>query len=196
MNILYILLLFLIISIVIVVNLCNYKEHFNANERIVTDNRENVENSLMISNKLLADLIDDIKRTNQINGGVVGIDERIAVVIDPYINYYILKNKIEPEEYKSGIFVCVSAIRMGADKCMWNLTNKTVAYITMTDYLFLQAFIKAYRQDVKKIRIVRIEMNSFNIREKLFDYLFTYVVIGSNYMNFIKNQKYFIIKYF
>ena len=94
MNILYILLLFLIISIVIVVNLCNYKEHFNANERIVTDNRENVENSLMISNKLLADLIDDIKRTNQINGGVVGIDERIAVVIDPYINYYILKNKI------------------------------------------------------------------------------------------------------
>lgn len=192
MNILYILLLFLIILIVILVNLCNYKEHFNANERIVTDNRENVENSLMISNKLLADLIDDIKRTNRINGDVIGIDERIAVVIDPYINYYILKNKIEPEEYKSGIFVCVSAIQMGADKCIWNLSNKTVAYITMTDYLFLQAFIKAYRQDVKKIRIVRIEMNSFNIRGKLFDYLFTYVVIGSNYMNFIKNQKYFI----
>tara|TARA_B100000795_G_scaffold269969_2_gene261480 strand:- start:14673 stop:15869 length:1197 start_codon:yes stop_codon:yes gene_type:complete len=172
------------------INIWNYKEHFNVNEIIVTDNQQNVENSLIISNKLLADLIDNIVSTNRINGKIIGKDSQIAVVIDPYINYYILKNKIQPEEYKRGIFVCISTIRLGADKCMWDLKNKVVAYVTMTDYLFLQAFIKAYRQDVKKIIIVRININ--NIKDKKFDYLFTYVVIGSNYMNFLKSKQVFI----
>ena len=96
------------------------------------------------------------------------------------------------EKYEEGIFVCISTIRLGVEKCLWKLQNKSVAYVSMTDYLFIQAFIKGYRQDVNNIRLIKINPIDLKTKDKLFDYLFTYVVLDSNYMNYIKKQKYFI----
>ena len=70
-------------------------------------------------------------------------------------------------------------------------SNKVIAYIYMSDYLFIQALIKAYRQDITKIRLRKIKIDDLKMIDKQFDYLFTYVVIGSEYMKTLKYSKYF-----
>lgn len=62
----------------------------------------------------------------------------------------------------------------------------------MSDYLFIQALIKAYRQDIRKIRLRKIKLEDLKKMDKQFDYLITYVVIGSEYMEKLKYSKYFI----
>jgi hypothetical protein len=62
----------------------------------------------------------------------------------------------------------------------------------MSDYLFIQALIKAYRQDIKSIRLRKIKLEDLKRSDKQFDYLITYVVIGSEYMAILKYSKYFI----
>lgn len=62
----------------------------------------------------------------------------------------------------------------------------------MSDYLFIQALIKSYRQDITKIQLRKIKIDDLKSSDKQFDYLFTYVVIGSEYMNILKYSKYFI----
>jgi len=190
--------LFILITLYYIINnykdiICKNIENFSMNEVYVTDNQMNIFGSILIETDKLADLIDDVKKTNKIDGDIIGVkNKNITLVIDPYINNYILKNNNEVEKYDDGIFVCISTIRLGIEKCLWELKNKTVAYVSMTDYLFIQAFIKGYRQDVDKIRLIKINPIDLKTKDKLFDYLFTYVVLDSNYMNFIKEQKYFI----
>lgn len=188
------LILILIICYLIYNNNCICKniESFVTEEVYVTDNQMNVFGSILIDTDKLVDLIDSIKKTNKIDRDIIGVDKNIALAIDPYINNYIFKNNSEVEKYEEGIFVCISTIRLGVEKCLWKLQNKSVAYVSMTDYLFIQAFIKGYRQDVNNIRLIKINPIDLKTKDKLFDYLFTYVVLDSNYMNYIKKQKYFI----
>jgi hypothetical protein len=72
------------------------------------------------------------------------------------------------------------------------MRKKALAYVSMTDYLFIQAFLKAYRQDISKITLIKLSTDDLKSGSVKFDYLFTYVVIDSNYMSFLKEQKYFI----
>jgi hypothetical protein len=62
----------------------------------------------------------------------------------------------------------------------------------MSDYLFIQALIKAYRQDITRIRLRKIKLEDLKSSDKQFDYLITYVVIGSEYMALLKYSRYFI----
>ena len=62
----------------------------------------------------------------------------------------------------------------------------------MSDYLFIQALIKGYNLDINNIYIKRIKLDDLENTEKIFDYLFTYMVIGSEYMNYICNLRYYI----
>lgn len=193
MNI-YIPILIIIFLLLLYLNVtCNIIETFIGEEKLVTDNFLNVDDSINISNDKMVKLIDNIKKTNKIDKNIVGINNNIALVIDPYINYYIFNNDVSAEKYKDGIFVCLSNIRLGVEKCIWDFKNKVIAYVSMTDYLFIQALIKAYRQDIKKLTLIRVTPRDLKqTSKKLFDYMFTYVVLDSEYMNYLKNINYFI----
>ena len=138
--------------------------------------------------------IDYMKRNNRITRYILGVNtDDYKLLIDPYINKYILNNTLSNTEiYKDGIFVFLSPTRFGIEECIWNFTNKIIAYIYMSDYLFIQALIKAYRQDIRKIRLRKIKLEDLKKMDKQFDYLITYVVIGSEYMEKLKYSKYFI----
>ena len=147
-----------------------------------------------ISSDVMVKSIDYMKRNNKISRYILGVStDDYKLLIDPYINKYILNNKLSNTEvFKDGIFVCLSPTRFGIEQCIWDFTNKVVAYVYMSDYLFIQALIKAYRQDIKSIRLRKIKLEDLKRSDKQFDYLITYVVIGSEYMAILKYSKYFI----
>ena len=181
------------------------KESFANIPIIITDNLLNIqisgknisEDYFVISSKNHATIIDNIKKTNIIDKKTLGIDALpenaiIQLLIDPYINYYILNNNAENSKYKEGIFVCISNNVIRKDDCIWDLHGKVVGYIYMSDYLFIQALIKGYNLDIDRIYLKKIKPEDLNTTNKRFDYLFTYMVLNSEYMNFICNLKYYI----
>ena len=187
------------------------KEKFTSYRTVyITDNIDNLNDSDIISNSSVASTaknatfaissdimvksIDYMKRNNKISRYILGVStDDYKFLIDPYINKYILNNKLSNTEvFKDGIFVCLSPTRFGIEQCIWDFTNKVVAYVYMSDYLFIQALIKAYRQDIKSIRLRKIKLEDLKMSDKQFDYLITYVVIGSEYMAILKYSKYFI----
>ena len=147
-----------------------------------------------ISSDIMVKSIDYMKRNNKISRYILGVStDDYKLLIDPYINKYILNNKLSNTEvFKDGIFVCLSPTRFGIEQCIWDFTNKVVAYVYMSDYLFIQALIKAYRQDKTRIRLRKIKLEDLKRSDKQFDYLITYVVIGSEYMAILKYSRYFI----
>ena len=182
------------------------KEDFAVNDPIIiTDNLLNIKEAdkeistkyIIVNSKFLGRIIDNVKKTNLLNKNTIGIDEipsnaNIQLLVDPYINYYILNNKAETNNYKEGIFVCVSNNVMREEDCVWKLDGKVVAYLYMSDYLFLQALIKGYNLDSNNIYFKRIKLDDLKNPNKIFDYLFTYMVLGSEYMNYICNQRYYV----
>jgi len=187
------------------------KEKFTSYRTVyITDNIDNLNDRDIISNSSVASTaknatfaissdimvksIDYMKRNNKISRYILGVStDDYKLLIDPYINKYILNNKLSNTEvFKDGIFVCLSPTRFGIEQCIWDFTNKVVAYVYMSDYLFIQALIKAYRQDIKSIRLRKIKLEDLKMSYKQFDYLITYVVIGSEYMAMLKYSKYFI----
>jgi len=187
------------------------KEKFTSYRTVyITDNIDNLNDRDIISNSSVASAaknatfaissdimvksIDYMKRNNKISRYILGVStDDYKLLIDPYINKYILNNKLSNTEvFKDGIFVCLSPTRFGIEQCIWDFTNKVVAYVYMSDYLFIQALIKAYRQDIKSIRLRKIKLEDLKRTDKQFDYLITYVVIGSEYMAILKYSKYFI----
>jgi hypothetical protein len=180
-------------------------ENYVNNPIIITDNQLNIKevnkdisaNYLIVNSKYLVRIIDEIKKTNRLNKNTIGIntipdDANLQLLVDPYINYYILKNKADISNYKEGIFVCVSNNVIRKEDCIWDLDGKVIAYIYMSDYLFIQALIKGYNLDINNIYLKRIKIDDLENTEKTFDYLFTYMVIGSEYMNYICNLRYYI----
>ena len=187
------------------------KEKFTSYRTVyITDNIDNLNDSDIISNSSVASTaknatfaissdimvksIDYMKRNNKISRYILGVStDDYKLLIDPYINKYILNNKLSNTEvFKDGIFVCLSPTWFGIEQCIWDFANKVVAYVYMSDYLFIQALIKAYRQDIKSIRLRKIKLDDLKRTDKQFDYLITYVVIGSEYMAILKYSKYFI----
>jgi hypothetical protein len=146
------------------------KEGFVNDSIIITDNILNIkekdknlsEDYVIISSKYFATIIDNVKKTNIINKKTLGIEyvpenANIQIYIDPYINYYILNNNAENSNYKDGIFVCISNNKIRKDDCIWDLHEKVVGYICMTDYLFVQALIKGYNLDIDRIYLKKIK---------------------------------------
>ena len=199
----------------------NNKEHFISNPIIITDNllnvkdatekdatKQSVEKYIIVGSKNLATIIDNVKRTNVLNKetitdikdikGIDGTDAipsdaNIQLLIDPYINYYVLNNNATTNgTYKEGIFVCVSNSVLRKEDCIWDIEGKVIAYMSMSDYLFIQAFIKGYNLNSNNIYLKKITERDFENTEKVFDYLFTYVVLNSEYMNLIFFQRYYI----
>ena len=157
-------------------------------------NISNIKKTHIITSNTMVKTIDYMKKTNTIPKYILRVNtDDFKFLIDPYINKYILNNKVSNTNiYSDGIFVCLSPTRFGIEKCIWDFSNKVIAYIYMSDYLFIQALIKAYRQDITKIRLRKIKLEDLKMTDKQFDYLFTYVVIGSEYMKKLKYSKYFI----
>ena len=177
-------------------NVLNIKD---ANKETITGNH------IIVASDQLADIIDKVKTNNILNKNTLEpiIDPEvydalpsnanIQLLIDPYINYYVLKNKdTDVKKFKEGIFVCVSHKVLRSDDCIWDLNGKVVAYLFMSDYLFIQALLKGYNLDINDVYIKKITFADLANTEKIFDYLFTYMVIDSAYMNFICSQRYYI----
>ena len=199
-NTLLIIIILIIIFILYLLYLCMYKyeKFYNDDDYVyINDNIDNISepNKHAITSTKLIDIIDNININKNLSKEVISIDtNKFKFIIDPYISKYILNNSLIKANavYKEGIFVCLSHIRIGVEKCIWDFTGKTIAYIYMSDYLFIQAIIKAYRQDIQKIKLRKIKVTDLRFLEKQFDYLFTYVVIGSEYMNILKYSRYYI----
>ena len=185
---------------------CHNNETFVNNPIIITDNFLNVNGEgedlssgkyIIVESKYLGTIIDNLKKTNILDKNTIGIsaipsNANLQLLLDPYINYYILNNKATTSNYTEGIFVCVSNNILREEDCIWALYGKVVAYIYMSDYLFIQALIKGYNLDVNNIYLKRIKIEDLKNTNKIFDYLFTYMVFDSEYMNFICNQRYYI----
>jgi hypothetical protein len=159
---------------------------------------------IVVDGKNLADIVDNIKKTNRLNRDTLksGIDIEIynalryrpnlQLIIDPYINHYILNNTAPIGNYREGIFVCLSHKVLREEDCIWDIKGKVIAYLFMSDYLFIQALIKGYNLDINDVYLKKITYIDFENTNKIFDYLFTYMVIDSEYMNFICGQRYYI----
>jgi hypothetical protein len=176
-------------------NIDNINDIYKSSDSNDTDNTDNKRlNTYVITSETMVKSINYMKVTNKLPKNILGLNtDNFKLLIDPYINKYILNNNLSnTAKYKDGIFVCLSRIRFGAEKCIWDFTNKVIAYIYMSDYMFIQALIKSYRQDITKIQLRKIKIDDLKSSDKQFDYLFTYVVIGSEYMNILKYSKYFI----
>ncbi len=204
MNNMSLVIIFILISIIILylLYLLRYKyEYFlnsDDNYTYINDNILNIseKNKQEITSTKLVNIINYIKENNELPKEIISArTDKFKLLIDPYISKYIFNNGIIIKSnavYKEGIFVCLSHLRIGAEKCIWDFNGNTIAYIYMSDYLFIQAIIKAYRQDIKRIRLQKIKLEDLKLVEKQFDYLFTYAVIDSEYMNTLKYSRYYI----
>jgi hypothetical protein len=94
-----------------------------------------------ISSDIMVKSIDYMKRNNNITRYILGVStDNYKLLIDPYINKYILNNKLSNTNiYKDGIFICMSPTRYGIEQCIWDFTNKVVAYVYMSDYIFIHS---------------------------------------------------------
>ena len=103
-------------------------------------NSSNIKKTHSITSTKLVKTIDYMKRTNTIPKYILGVNtDDFKLLIDPYINKYILNNELSnANKYSDGIFVCLSPIRLGIEKCIWDFSNKVIAYIYMSDYILLK----------------------------------------------------------
>jgi galactitol-specific phosphotransferase system IIB component len=170
-------------------------------------NKEVSGQHIIVSSENLANIIDNLKKTNRLTRDTIKVaintpiydalrtQNNLQVLLDPYINYYILNNTASgsgASEYKEGIFVCLSHKILREEDCVWDIKGKVVAYLFMSDYLFIQALIKGYNIDINDVYLKKITFVDFANTNKIFDFLFTYMVIDSEYMNFICGQRYYI----
>ena len=162
----------------------------------VNDNVLNIESKPrhLITHSKLVNIIDHMKKNKKISRDVISVNtNKFKLLIDPYISKYILNGEVTVTDvYKEGIFVCLSNLRLGIEECIWDFRGKTIAYMYMSDYLFIQAILKAYRQDISNVRLRKIKIEDLTFTEKQFDYFFTYAVIGSEYMKLLKYSRYYI----
>jgi len=186
-------LLIIILYFTIIFLITNKYEKYANNSIMIIDNSMNVKQSYEVSSAKLVEIIDDVKNTNTINNKIIGIENKdIVLYIDPYINKYVFRNNQNTEKYKDGIFVCLSLLKLKENDCIWDFRDKVIGYVYLSDYLFIQAMIKGYRQDIKNVILKKILPEDLKKTHKQFDYLFTYIVINSDYMDYIKKLKYYI----
>uniref|UniRef100_A0A6C0K7F0 Uncharacterized protein n=1 Tax=viral metagenome TaxID=1070528 RepID=A0A6C0K7F0_9ZZZZ len=188
-------------------------ENFANNPITISENVLNIKDAnkevsgqhIIVSSDNLANIIDNLKKTNKLTRDTIKVaidtpiydslrgQTNLQVLLDPYINYYVLNNKASgASEYKEGIFVCLSHKILREEDCIWDIKGKVIAYLFMSDYLFIQALIKGYNIDINDVYIKKITFVDFENTNKIFDFLFTYMVIDSEYMNFICGQRYYI----
>ena len=207
-----ILLLIILVAVIIQYTISQTEiitERFINDPITISENVLNIDASsgehIIVDGSNLANIVDAIKKKGKIDKDTLGTgiedptvlavirrDSNIQLLIDPYINYYILNNKATVGNYKEGVFVCLSFKVLHDKDCIWDLKNKVVAYLFMSDYLFIQALIKGYNLDINDVYIRKVSYTDLENTEKMFDYLFTYMVLDSEYMNFICNQRYYI----
>lgn len=172
------------------------KELFQSNQVYhIADNKKNVKNSYFVDKNLYHKSIIFFDKHGYFDKDILGLSQKnIILYVDPYINYYVLGNKDTDtsSDYDDGIFVCLSFKKLNPNDPLWNLENKSIAYNYLSDYLFIQALIKAYRLDIRKIKLIKIHDNDLKNVEKSFDLLFTYVVINSEYMKMLETSLYYI----
>ncbi len=173
------------------------KESFqtqSSKEYHIADNQNNVKGSYTIDKNVYHKAIISLKKQGHIDKELLGLtNQNIVIYVDPYINYYILGNRENNIlDYNDGIFICLSFKKLDKTDCIWNLENKIIAYNYLSDYLFIQALIKAYRLDFTKIKLIKINDSDLKSVNKIFDFFFTYVVIDSDYMKLLETSLYYI----
>lgn len=182
-----------VIIIIFSIYIQTYIETFYIENKIIytiCDNNDNISNGYYVTQLVFQNMIIDIKNNNtfDLNDLKLSNNSNVVIYIDPYIDYYIFKNIKNNEIYKDGIFICLSKDKLSKNDCIWNIEGKTIAYNYISDYLFLQALIKGYRLNKEKIILKKIDKD-LNVD---FDYLFTYAVIGSKYMDILEKSNHFI----
>jgi len=188
-------LLVLLVFYIIYKNL-NYKEHF-ANEDVlyITDNIYNFNSSLDIDLDTFNNALINFRDKKELLINNKNYDN-LSLLIDPYVNYFYLNNtdKNNYIEYsKEGFFVYVTYNSLDISECIWDIENKTIAYVYPSDYYFIQAFIKGYKADINKINIIKINVKDIvNNKAPKFDILITYIIPNSTYMQIIEQSRYFI----
>jgi hypothetical protein len=170
-------------------------EKFATNDILyVTDNMYNFKSSLNIDLDAFNTILNNYKTTKELV--ISDKYNTLSLLIDPYVNYFYLNNTNESnyEIYPiEGIFLYITSTILVKDGCIWDIENKTVAYVFPSDYYFIQAFIKGYKLDINKINLVKFTIEDL-LKKDLppFDVLITYAIPGSTYMKIIEDIRYFL----
>jgi hypothetical protein len=150
--------IFILISIIILylLYLLRYKYEYFLNSdddyTYINDNILNIseKNKQEITSTKLVNIINYIKENNELPKEIISArTDKFKLLIDPYISKYIFNNGIIIKSnavYKEGIFVCLSHLRIGAEKCIWDFNGKTIAYIYMgCEYLFWNKKVEQWK---------------------------------------------------
>lgn len=180
----------LVIIICILLQSLKYNELFTE-KHILVDNKDNVKGSINLNKNTFHNILLSIEKTGVIDKSLYPYNSNIILYIDPYINNYVFLNN-NNQDYTDGIFLCLTPNKLGIADTLWHLENKIIAYNFISDYLFIQAIIKAYRLDENKIKLIKINTNDLYSYDVKYDYFITYIVLNSEYMKIIEKSHLYI----
>ena len=141
-------------------------------------------------------------QTNQINK-LVENNSNLLLLCDPLakdINFSnIPEIKNSKPEVPNGYFVSfIRPDKVNTIDCTYNFENKTIAYIDISDYYFIQAIIQSYRMNPNTIKLQ--QLNSTDIQNIEFiltttyiDMIITYIIPNSLVIEYIQKQRIGII---
>lgn len=80
----------------------------------------------------------------------------------------------------------------------YNFENKTIGYIDISDYYFIQAIINSYKMDSSTIKLIQLQKDDIQdlltvINVNKIDILIVYLIINSDMYNYIINQRISIV---
>jgi hypothetical protein len=120
-----------------------------------------------------------------------------TIYIDPYVNHYLLNNKENITLYdKKGYFVYISKSLLKSNECAWDLGNKIIGYLCISDYYFISAIIKGHRINISTVTFIRISPDDL-LKDDIFnkyklDCIITYIIPDSNYITILENIQLFV----
>lgn len=186
----YFIFFIIIISILIIIQI-----YYNTNiekfcnniiYNIISENSYNFNNSIDISSSDYKNILDDINSNNLTFNKFLN-NTNTTLLIDPYINHFILNDYATELYCKPGYFFYLSKYKLNDNYCTWDLNNKTILYTCSTDYYFIMSIIYGYRLDINTINLIKININKLEDTDIKFDVLITYIIPDSNYKILLEN---------
>jgi hypothetical protein len=195
--------LFIYLIIIIIIFSIKKIEKFSDDTGDILYIAENILN-FSIKNYITPEMLDfilgSLKKNNNIPNYLLDytLKNYATIYIDPYVNYYLLNNKENTTLYnKKGYFVYISNAFLKPDECAWDLGNKIIGYLCISDYYFISAIIKGHRIDISTVTLIRISPDDLISKDDFFkkhklDCIITYIIPDSNYISILENKQLYV----
>ena len=143
-------------------------------------------------------IVSNIK-SNKINSVIQDTTSNILLLCDPlakdiyFSNLVEVKNIVPP--IPNGYFVSFMRLdKVNAIDCSYNFENKTIGYIDISDYYFIQAIIQSYRINPENVKLKQlnsadIQSLEFILKTTYIDIIITYIIPNSLVIDYITSQQ-------